>query len=163
MVAVDELQSLLMGRQRGRGELREQRQDLGSTAQLSKRQLADHERVGQHLGALEQLREHPVTALQVLDPDRGVDNRQRSGRARHPRLLRARLRPGSLPPSAAKRRALSRAISACSPACSTAVLSRIPLRRLAWASNPSSMLSVVLMLISLHVRCKSRQARPSEA
>jgi hypothetical protein len=64
------------------------------------------------------------------------------------------LRPRSVPPSAASRRALSRAISAWSPACSTAVFSRSPLNSWAFASSASSMIRVVRICINMVFSCR---------
>jgi hypothetical protein len=60
---------------------------------------------------------------------------------------------GSLPPSAAKRRALSRAMRASKPALTTAVFSAMPLSRVASRSRVSSIFSVVLICINMHYRC----------
>lgn len=70
---------------------------------------------------------------------------RRGGRRRGIRCI-----AGSVPPRAAKRRALSRAISASSPARTTAVFSSMPLSRVASFNNASSIFSVVLICIYMH-------------
>jgi hypothetical protein len=76
---------------------------------LSAGHLADDERVRGHFPVFESLDEHRNGLVKMIDPDRRVDENQEG------RLLRGVLARGSLPPSRARRRALSRAINARSP------------------------------------------------
>src|SRR3990167_3731178 len=86
----------------------------------------------------------------VLDPDRGVHQD-------HAGLPERRLRTGrscfSVPPSAAKRRALSRDIKASGPRRTSEVFSLTPVSFAPCRKTESSILSVVLICINMHYSC----------
>ena len=120
-------------------------QRLLSPPQAAQRQLPDHEgmRPPPH-PASSRRRQTGVASRQVIDPNRGVDQHQPTGRRR-----RGACSPGCVPPRAASRRALSRAISASRPACTSAVFSSIPVRRRARPPGRRSRFSVVRMHMSM--------------
>lgn len=106
---------------RGCRKAAQQAQNLATLPQPAQRQLTDHEGVREHPARVEQLRKGRAPAPQMFNPNGSVDERQR--RARRAGDLRRRVSrmAGSLPASAARRRALSRAIRASSPARRSAV------------------------------------------
>ena len=83
----------------------------------------------------------------MIDPNRRIDE---SHEALPERRLRTGRRSLSLPPSSARRRALSRAISASSPRRTSEVFSSMPVRLEARRSRRSSIFSVVLICINMH-------------
>ncbi len=127
-------------------------QDLFSVPEVATRQLADHERVGEDLFVLQERAKACTARSEVMDPNRGVDEDHAVLLDRRRRMGRS---PFSLPPSWARRRALSRAMRASRPRWIRAVFSLIPVSLAARRSMESSMLSVVLICMSMHVQCRS--------
>jgi hypothetical protein len=108
---LDEFQHLGVGCNRRVWQPSEKAQNLFTIADISARELANDERVNQDLVTLEQGDEVWLTSAKVIDPDRSVDeNHDDLGL-----LLGIAFNPGSVPPSLARRLALSRAISAFKP------------------------------------------------
>src|SRR5438093_159579 len=160
-VFFNEGEDLVVPRDMGAGEGLEQRQDLPTISDLATCELADDERVREDLLVEEERNERPVPGAQMVDPDRGVDQRHAT---RPPRRLRIRDNRFSVPPSWARRRALSRAMSASSPIRTRAVFSEIPVSLAAWRRSASSMFRVVLMYASIchiHAYPSTSSARPA--
>lgn len=141
-VRLDERQDLPVVGERPARQGRQQLEDLAPAPQGPARELADHEGMTRDFFGLEAGGERSVAAAQVVDPDGGIGEDQGRGLGLR-RRIGASLR--SVPPSAARRRALSRAIRASSPAWTSAVLPLRPVLRSASRSNASSMSSVVLI------------------
>lgn len=87
------------------GEVLEQLEHCGAIGEMATGELANDEGVNDHARAVEQRDELRVTAAQVVHPHRRINQDQDFGSER---LRRAALKPGSVPPSLASRRALSR-------------------------------------------------------
>ena len=152
-------QQLIVVSDRRLGQSREQAQDLNTIVDAPANKLADDEGMTKHLPGFEQGPEPRVTTAQVPNPDRSIDENAQAAERRR----RIGFSAFSVPPSLAKRRALSRAISASSPNRSKAVFSLIPVSSLARLSNPSSMLRVVLICTSMHSKCRLVKPRdPSD-
>lgn len=135
-----------MSRRNGGRERRQQRQDFPSMRKVPARQLADHEWMAPDLVTGQAIRECWVTPSKMVDPDRSVDEHQ----VRRPGLrLRVGRRPGSLPPSAERRRALSLAINASRAARTVAVFSFNPDSFWASRKSDSSIFRVVLICINM--------------
>ena len=150
---LDQLQDLLIRGEGGARKLVQKIEDLPTSSQMAYGDFADHGRVYRDFGLLEQAGEPLGAVPEVVDPDRGVREdhacRFGFGAARRRRGWRSRF---SLPPSRARRRALSRAIRAARAALTVAVFPSRPLSRRAFSSNSSSSSSVVLMRISMPER-----------
>jgi hypothetical protein len=124
-------------------------EQLGSVRQMPARQLPYDEGMYLHLIRVELSGELRVPLSQVLNPNRGID--EHGNYFFVPVLLRGTARSArSVPPRAARRRALSRAMSASKPACTTAVFSRIPVSFWARSSSLSSIIKVVLICTNMH-------------
>lgn len=95
-VFFNEGEDLVVPRDMGTGEGLEQRQDLPTIANLTTREFADDERVREDLRVVKERDECPVPGAQMVDPNRGVDQRHA---ARPPRRLRIRDSRFSVPPS----------------------------------------------------------------
>ncbi len=148
------------------GQVRESPKDLTPTGETSQSELALHERMDEDVELFQMRGQTRAAGAEVLYPDGGVDEdaqgrvrREVPGRGRRRRGARAR---GSVPPSAASRRALSRTISDSSPARTTAAFSVSPVARLARSIKASSRISVVRILINMADRCASVK-RPGAA
>jgi hypothetical protein len=102
--------------------------------------------MNQYLFALEELGELAVLRPEVIDPDGGVNQDHYAVL-----LRRIGLAFFSLPPRAASRWALLRATKASNPILTSAVFSFTPVKREASFSIESSILSVVLMHIIMHI------------
>jgi len=97
--------------------------------------------MGTNQARFQQTRQRRVAPTEVVDPDRAVDRHHRL-----PCLRRGTARSfGSLPPSLARRRALSRSISAESASFNSALRSRTPDRSCARFRRASSSVTVVRM------------------
>jgi len=152
-VALDEFDRFPVRRDSDLRQLGEEAKDLGASPNSPKRQLADDERVDENEPILEEPAETPIPTPQVVDPDGRIDERQPAVlRPDGRRRLRGSRRLFSVPPSAARRRALSRAMSAASPAWTVAVFSLRPVRPWAFSRRASSRISVVLICISMALR-----------
>jgi hypothetical protein len=136
----DELQHLFgTGRHSG-WQVLKQFENRIAVAKTAASDLSQHERVHQDLCSLKQRDQPCVASPQVIDPHRGVDQDQ----AGFPvRLRGAALREGWVPPSRARRLALSRSMSALKPSLKMAVLSMGPTSLAALARSSSSTLMVV--------------------
>ena len=108
-MVLDEMQRFLIGGHNTGGKRREKSEHLPPPGDLSAGNLTDDERVRCHIPAFQSVSEKRNRLVEMIDPDRGVDE-DHEGR----RLLGAFAR-GSLPPSRARRRALSLAINARNP------------------------------------------------
>lgn len=142
--------SLVIGHSRSR-QCVEQSEKAVTMGEGAARELPDDERMTEHEVFVEQLGERMTLASQVVHPDRRVGQRHRpsvGGRRRG-----AGRRSFSLPPRAARRRALSRAMSASSPRRTRAVFSLTPVSRAARRIRLSSTLRVVLICINMHGSC----------
>jgi len=51
------------------GQILQRTDDVGALAEAANRQFAGDERVGQHLLAIQQVRQHGVVIAKVVDPD----------------------------------------------------------------------------------------------
>jgi hypothetical protein len=111
--------------------------------QMAERKLAHHEGVREDFAPVQPRREPLIAGPQMLDPVGRIDED-------HPRFVRRRgiaVRPGSLPPRRASRRAASRSINARSASRTKADFSRIPVYASAFASSSSSSARVVRICI----------------
>ena len=119
-VALDKRQNFpTLGHRCGR-QILEQIQDRGAMAQTSAGNLADHERMHDHVGSLQQIDKLCIATAKVIDPHGGVDQNQTGPPWR---LRGAAFNVGCDPPSRARRLALSRSMSAFNPSLSMAVRS----------------------------------------
>src|SRR5258708_705738 len=123
-VPLHEPQDLVVLRPRRLRQSEEQFEDRRAAPKIPERELSEDERMTQDLRVLQKGRESSIPFPEMVDPDRRVDEDHRE--AERGRRRRADRRRGSLPPSAASRRALSRAMRASRPARTTAVFSRTP-------------------------------------
>ena len=127
-VLLHERQDLVMICERRFGDVPEKREDFSPPPEIPAGQFSDDEGVTPYDAVGQEIREGPVPALKMIDPDRRVDEHQRAFRGRRRRTGR---RVPSEPPRAASRLALSRAMSASIPARTSAVFSLIPVNCLA--------------------------------
>lgn len=104
--AFDELQYFAVSRDVCRRQFRKKGEDFPPVVQRAASQLSDDKRMGKDFFILQRLDEAWNRMVQMIDPDRTVDEDQED------RRLRGAFACGSLPPSRAKRRAASRAINA---------------------------------------------------
>jgi len=125
---------------------RQQSKDLSPVPQVPTRELTNHEGMADYLPLVEKLNELRVAPGQMVDPNRGIDEDHQAAERRR-RIDRSEL---SVPPSLARRRALSKAIKASRPRRIKAVFSVIPVNCSALFRRESSILSVVLICISMH-------------
>lgn len=139
-MAVDELQNLIGASERSGRQVLQQLENGSSIAQAATGNLPHDERVHQGRGPLQQVHEPGVTPTQVVNPDRGVDQDQVEFPARR---RWAASSEGCVPPSRARRLALSRSINAFKASLRRAVLSMGLTNLLAFSSNSSSMWTVV--------------------
>lgn len=108
---------------------------------------------------VEQFGQSVVTLPQVLNPNRCIDQRHYAAGGRRRGIGRIFF---SVPPSAAKRRALSSAMRASKPRRTKAVFSVMPVSLAAFSSRSSSMFNVVRICIILHRLCiRSQWGHPS--
>jgi len=110
MLASDGVQHLDIGGDAGLGQIRQGVQDDGALTEIAESELAKDKGVHQHPSGTEEIDKRRVPAAQMIYPNRRI-NQDHAGRDR--RRGGAFSAP-SLPPSRAKRRALSRSISALS-------------------------------------------------
>jgi hypothetical protein len=142
-VALDKSQNFrAVGHRRGRQVLK-QFQNRQSIAQTSAGNLADHERMHDDLGSFQQVDKLRIATAKMIDPHRRVDQNQT---AILWRLRGAAFNLGCVPPSRARRLALSRSMRAFNPSLNMVVRSIGPASLVAFASNSSSILTVVRML-----------------
>src|SRR5688572_13401931 len=140
---LDQIQDFLMRGDVRLREVREQLENLTPVLEASAREFSDDERVAVHHVIDEQSLQARTSDSKVIDPDRSVgedhaallDLRRRVGR-----------RPRSVPPSSARRRALSRAINASRPSLTKDAFSVMPVRRAAFRMRSSSMFRLVFMV-----------------
>jgi hypothetical protein len=115
--------------------------DHGSLPQIAQRNLARNEGMRKHTAIIQKPGQMRVARPQVIDPHRGIDEDHPSAGLRRG----AASSPGSLPPSRARRRALSRSIRAFRPSRTRVDFSCTPVRLLALARRVSSIARVVRM------------------
>src|ERR1039458_4342207 len=136
---LDEQQDLVMLGEGGLREPAQQREDLRSMGQVAQGKLSGDPGVSQDGVVVEQIGEDGVSGAQVVDPQRGIDQDHRAWLRR----LGTPFRAGSVPPSRARRLALSLSTRARSASRTSAVFSLVPVSRWASASRSSSKASVV--------------------
>ncbi len=134
-------------RQSGFGHCCQKTQELPTLPEVPTSQLTNYKLVTEHQVIVEKRLEACTSGPQMFDPDRGVYQD-------HAAFLERRRRIGSrlfsVPPSSARRRALSRAIRASSPSRTRAVFSSTPASLAALRSSVSSIFSVVLICMNMH-------------
>lgn len=143
-MAFDELHYLAVSGHHGSRQILQQFKKRLAVTQASASDLAHHERMHHHGRTLQQVDKPRVATAEVIDPHRSVDQDQ-AGRS--VRLRGAAFNASWTPPIRASRLALSRSISAFKASLKTAVRSMGPVSLMALASNSSSMLMVVRMLL----------------
>jgi len=150
MSSLQEIQHLFIFRNLRLRQGPQQAQDLSPVTQCPTGQLAYDKGVAEYLLLIEQ-RPQPLTSFaKMLNPNRCIDQNHAGRLARRLRIGRS---PFSVPPSSAKRRALSFDIKASRPRRTREVFSLIPVSLAAWRNKESSMLSVVLICINMHLSC----------
>ncbi len=150
LVTRDEMNNLLMVGDRRTRQSCKHAEDFISVFNISTGKFAHNERMTGNLTFVQECNQFVVSCAEVLDPYRSIGKNHASS----PGLLRLTgLRFLSVPPSAAKRRALSREINASSPKRTKEVFSSTPVSLAALRSRLSSMFSVVLICISMHALC----------
>lgn len=110
-VLLDQRQNLIVSSARSCREPLEKTNDFSSIPKVATRQLTDDEWMNEHTLLFEQLDEDWVDLPQMIDPDRCIDEDQRPAGFRRGMADRS----GSVPPSRARRRALSLDMSARRP------------------------------------------------
>jgi hypothetical protein len=75
-VAADEAEDLGVSRDDGLRQISQQAEHHARVAQPAERDLAQNERVPEHLASLEQAGEGGIPAAQMIDPDGGIDEQQ---------------------------------------------------------------------------------------
>ena len=138
-------------RQRGK-----QSQDLCSSTQPSASKLSHHKRMRDDMAVNKHLTQPRIPAPEMVDPDRRV---HQNHAALPDRRRGIDLSLFSVPPSSARRRALSRAIKASSPRCMSAVFPLTPVSFAARSKSAASMFSVVLICMNMHRKCRSVKHR----
>jgi hypothetical protein len=149
LISIDELQNLFV---RGEARLRQVLQsayDKIALPEIPQRKLTDDEGMRENDAEIEEVHERLVRSVQMMHPDRNVDQ----DHPRFDRRLEGMLRLGSLPPKRASRRALSLSIKALSASRTNADFSRSPVKAWALANNSSSSASVVRIIAS--IRCQN--------
>ena len=150
-MALDEPQNFVaLGHRSGR-QILEQFQDRHAVVQTSTSNLANHKWMHDDDRPFQQVDKPGITTAKVINPHRRVDQNQ-TGLAW--RLRGAAFNLGCVPPSRARRLALSRSMSAFKPSLTMAVRSIGPVSLLAFASNSSSILIVVRMVSPSEVGIK---------
>jgi hypothetical protein len=144
-VALDEHQHLIGAGYHGGWQILQQFQDRLALSQVAAGEFSDDKRMHHDNRPLEQIDEPRVAAAEVIDPDCGVDQDQAGFPMRRRGMAWIE---GCDAPSRASRLALSRSMSAFRPSLKRAVLSIGPVSLTAFASNSSSMLTVVRMASS---------------
>src|SRR3981081_1395306 len=109
---------------------------------MTKRHFADHEGMNEYLTRIELRLQRLVLAPQMIDPNRGIRQDHLPKRRRGGAFSR-----GEVPPSRARRRALSRSIKALSASLTRADFSSMFVSSWAMASISSSRVTVVRMRI----------------
>ena len=141
-VTLDESENLLAISHHGGGQILKQFQDRRAIREASASDLSEYKGMHDDDTALEQIGELRIALAKVIDPDRRVDQDQDEVSWR---LRGAAFSWGWVPPSRARRRALSRSMRALRPSRTIADRSRGPVSLTALASRSSSMLMVVRM------------------
>src|SRR5229473_6214578 len=153
----DEAQDFVVARRRNLRHCREQRQKLVAVGQTAARQFTDDERMSRNLHGFQELHKGRILLAQVVYPYRRIN--QHAFYRPAVRLRGMAFRLLSVPPNAARRRALSRAMSATRPACKTSVFLVKPLNLRACSSSVSSIINVVLICINMPEWCISVKIR----
>jgi hypothetical protein len=126
-------------------QLLEQFQDQRAIGEAATGNLTNNERVHDHIVAFKESCKSRIAAAKMVDPDRRVDQDQDAVLCRR---RGATLRPGWLPPSLARRLALSRSMSAFRPSCNNVERSIGPVNLIALAIRSSSSVTVVRISLS---------------
>jgi hypothetical protein len=82
MILVYEVQNLFVGRYRHRREVCQELEECLAFAERAEREFADHHRVLSDQGSIERIDEGVVGAMQVVDPDRRINEDHRVRRFR---------------------------------------------------------------------------------
>lgn len=123
-----------------RGKLLKQLQNQCPIGQAAAGNLTHDKRMHDHIAAFEQIRKQNVALAKMIDPHRCIDEDQLPALWRRRRATRS---PGWLPPSLARRLALSRSINALRLSCNKVERSTGPVSFIALASKSSSRFTVV--------------------
>jgi hypothetical protein len=150
-VPLDELHRFVVGRDHGPRKIVEQFKERLAIFQAAACDLPHDEGMHHHGCTLKQGDKPKIATAQVIHPHRRIHEDQA---ARSARLRGAAWSSGCVPPKRASRLALSRSIKAFKLSLKMAVRSIGPINLLALASNSSSMLSVVRMLLLLGLSIK---------
>ena len=121
-LAIDKSQNLVIRRNHRLRQLAERSENHLALTDIAESQFTEDKRMAQHLTLAEQITQGRVRRAKMVDPDRGV----REDHLLAGRRLGTGCKSGSLPPSNARRRALSRSISALSASRSKADFSEAP-------------------------------------
>jgi hypothetical protein len=143
---LDQVTNLAVGSHRQCRQIIKQCQDCVAITKRSQGQFANNHRMHAYVGIGQQRHKPTVRPMEVIDPDRGVDQDQRA-----PRCRGAAVAWGSVPPSWASRRELSRAISASRPSLTSIDFSDRPVSSAAFWISSSSRLSVVRIMASSRI------------
>jgi hypothetical protein len=108
---LDVIQRLRVRRHRRRRQFPQKAEHFAAVFQIAARQLAQDERMHQHAALFKGHGQRRCAGTQMIDPNRRVDQ----DHADCERRRGTGCNRGSLPPSRARRRALSRSIRALSP------------------------------------------------
>src|SRR4051812_20631101 len=141
----DVTQDFVIARLFGPRQVGEKFEDEFALTEVPERYFADDKGMYEDPARLQQLGQFIVAALEMVDPDRRIDED-------HARLGRRRgtgERSGSVPPSRASRRALSRSINALKASRRRGALSETPVSARAFSSKASSRATVVRMSFPL--------------
>jgi hypothetical protein len=148
LVAVDDAHRFVMTSDRRLRKHGQQGEYLDSVLQAATGQLTDDKRVTEDPTLQQECLEFSIAPAEVIDPDGGIDEYQ----AAPVRRRGVGFSFFSVPPRAARRRALASAMSASRPIRTSAVFSLMPVSSSARASSLSSMFNVVLICTSMHAR-----------
>ena len=122
------------------GKCPQKRKHLIAIAQCAASKFPNDEGMNQHISITEKRLQTPVSATKMVNPNGGIDENHAT-RSDLRRLTG--FKRGSVPPSFARRRALSRAMSASSPRRTRAVFFETPVNPAARRSREASTFSVV--------------------
>lgn len=153
-VAVDKSECLVVICHNDCRELVKQAENQRAIGQASARDFADYEWVHEHGTAVEQRSKLRVDPAQMVDPVRRIDQYQEVDPERR---RGGDLKLRWLPPSRARRLALSRSIRAFKPSRTVADRSSDPVSLTAFASNSSSIFIVVrIACLSVSIKCSAK-------
>src|SRR3990172_3013979 len=117
------MEDLIVFRDSGLWEVRQETEDLPPVPEVATRQLSDYKRMAERCLVMEKRLQTGIARAEGLDPNGGVNENHAALTGRRRRTGR---RPFSVPPRPARRRALSRAMRASSPRRTREVFSLTP-------------------------------------